>query len=115
MAVAGPKLNEVFVGQLSNTQYTIADIKTSDHRPVYASFDLTVHIIDDGRKQKVLDELSMTLAGKTARNDADSRTKVGTKRPPPGVPDRTKKTAPEANLISFDEKASPSKGKSSMS
>jgi len=96
-------------------QYTIADIKTSDHRPVYATFNLGVHIVDDSKKQKILDELSAALGGgKSARNGAGVKPRIEAKRPPPGVPDRAKKSVPEANLISFDEKASPSKGKSAF-
>ena len=97
--------------QLSNRRYAIADIKTSDHRPVYATFNLEVHIVDDSKKQKIADELSRTLGGKTARNGAGVERRVEAKRSPPGVPDRTKKSVPETNLISLDEKSSPSKGK----
>jgi hypothetical protein len=109
------KTNPVYDAQLSNTQYTIADINTSDHRPVYAAFILTVHVIDDRKKQIILDELSKVFGGKSAREDAGAKPKVDTKRPPPGVPDRAKKTAPESNLISFEEKTSPSKGMSTAS
>jgi hypothetical protein len=67
--------------------------------------------VDDSKKQKIMDELSATLGDKTARNGAGAKPRPEAKRPPPGVPDRTKKSVPEANLISLDEKASPSKGK----
>lgn len=97
--------------QLKTKSYTTVDIKTSDHRPVYGTFGLTVHVVDQTKKQKVMDELNTKLEGKTPRTSSVIKPPPSVKRAPPDAPDRSKKTLAELNLISFDSAPSPTKGK----
>lgn len=69
-------------------RYTTAPLKTSDHRPVYATFDLTVHVIDKDKKRAILNQLKgndqTSVADEKPRNGLLKQT--NSRRAPPKVP-----------------------------
>lgn len=42
---------------MRQTQYNVADLRVSDHRPVFASFDCLVDVVDHGLKDTMRREI----------------------------------------------------------
>ena len=95
------------MAQLHQTSYNIAQIRASDHRPVYATFTTEVHDIDHAKEESLRQMLSADIVRrevKIAKND---------RRPPPipvanrldeGAPDKSFKeltltTGPSQNAV----------------
>jgi hypothetical protein len=67
------------LNQLHQTSYNIAQLRASDHRPVYATFTTEVHIIDHAKEESIRHTLSTDIL-KREVNGAKG------KRSPPPIP-----------------------------
>jgi hypothetical protein len=65
------------VTQLHQTSYNIAQIRASDHRPVYATFTTEVHIIDHAKEESIRQMLSAEILKREVKGTK------GNRRPPP--------------------------------
>ena len=51
----------LYKGQLKLSVYDRAELRTSDHRPVYAIFEAKVREVDHGKKDKITREIKGKL------------------------------------------------------
>ncbi|KAJ9101490.1 hypothetical protein QFC19_005141 [Naganishia cerealis] len=80
-AWTGRRLRLLILGveQLEQTSYDIAHVRTSDHRPVYATFKTEVHIIDHAKEDSIRAVLKKQLLKQEHGTDKGVR-------PPPPLP-----------------------------
>ena len=73
--------------QLRLKEYNRADLRTSDHRPVYAIFDATIREVDHNKKNSIARELLRTVRSEADGSVLDEKIEKVSKR---GIPDLVK-------------------------
>ncbi|KAK4995401.1 Inositol-1,4,5-trisphosphate 5-phosphatase 1 [Elasticomyces elasticus] len=75
---------------LRQTHYDAAPLRFSDHRPVYATFQCTVNVVDERKREKISNELYAkrrnAVGESTAMDDSDDEDLIGYESVEPGLP-----------------------------
>jgi hypothetical protein len=67
----------LFKGPLRLKEYDRAELRISDHRPVYAVFEATVREVDQARKEAIESDLEGTLRKSVGHDVADKAANGG--------------------------------------